>query len=363
MNTQEMNLKPWSQTQAKKYNWLYNYMNKNYTNVERLTYILDYKTTLINIIDSSKWSDSSKEGLFFMISRYLYNNDNNDPYIKIYSQKGFNISRIIEKKEGANIQNNNELINYRDHSYFMNILKNYDREPNKEHLPHLLLSMITLQPPLRTSFYTSVKFLTNIKDNNFTDNYLFFDNKECYYIVNTDKISKKRGTDIIYIVNNDLINLLKYSYYQNKRTYIFEKDGVQATQADILRYLRAITKVKGINMDIMRSSYITHYYKNKSYGEKNNIAHDMRHTQATGSKNYFKLIEDDRENDINDISILKNKIKILELEKEEAAKKDISNDKKKRNDIIYKINLKGVTPKPSTLLKYNITLDDNNKAY
>jgi len=36
---------------------------------------------------------------------------------------------------------------------------------------------------------------------------------------------------------------------------------------------------------------------------------------------------------------------------------------KRRRDIIYKINNKGVTPKEETLNKYNITYDDIKEKY
>ena len=67
------NVKPWSDIHKAKYNWLYNYMDKNYDNIVKETFIDDNKRALMGIIDNHEsWSDSSKDGLYFMISRYIY---------------------------------------------------------------------------------------------------------------------------------------------------------------------------------------------------------------------------------------------------------------------------------------------------
>ena len=47
------------------------------------------------------------------------------------------------------------------------------------------------------------------------------------------------------------------------RTYLFELNNKPITQNTILSYLRRITKVSEINIDMMRSSYINWFYENK----------------------------------------------------------------------------------------------------
>ena len=55
-----------------------------------------------------------------------------------------------------------------------------------EHYKHLLLMMLIKQPPLRTSFYTTAKFLRLYTQNNKTDNYIYITRKgklKIYYIL------------------------------------------------------------------------------------------------------------------------------------------------------------------------------------
>ena len=93
--------KPWTDAHTKKYEWLYNYMSKHYDNMDKVNYIEVNKRELMGIIEKNEnWSDSSKEGLLFMISRYLYNKKNNDRYVKIYSRKGFELMQKTKTKGG-----------------------------------------------------------------------------------------------------------------------------------------------------------------------------------------------------------------------------------------------------------------------
>ena len=68
----------------------------------------------------------------------------------------------------------------------------------KRNYERLILSLLILQPPLRTSFYRTATFITKIKDNG-TDNYILINKKKkvATFIVNNDKASnykvKKRN--------------------------------------------------------------------------------------------------------------------------------------------------------------------------
>ena len=65
-----------------------------------------------------------------------------------------------------------------------------------------------------------------------------------------------------------------------------------------------------------------------------------------------------------DIEITELKDKIIEMEqvfrKLHPDEKQLS---EMRNDILYKVNIKGVKPKPSTLNQYNIQYDDRTGMY
>ena len=53
------------------------------------------------------------------------------------------------------------------------LITDYDK-----HLEYLLLSLLTYQPPLRTSCYTSSKIIRSKKENDKINNFLLFQNVE-----------------------------------------------------------------------------------------------------------------------------------------------------------------------------------------
>jgi hypothetical protein len=378
-------VKPWTNIHKTKYEWLFNYLKKHYDDIKRESYIDDNKRALMGIIDKNKnWGDSSKEGLYFMISRYLFNKKNNDRYVKIYSQKGFELMKKTHDKEATNVLDEKEQENYKDREYFIDILKNTTEGSTlKTHYEYLLLSLLVLQPPLRTSFYNSAKLLKTLDTNNKKDNYIYINRRgkvHAYYFVNTDKASNYKlykmdpNLSKIEIEDPQLSNLLNESFKKYPRLYLFEINKKPVSQTTLLRMLRNITGVDGINFDIMRSSYITWYYKhNKQYGKRDELSKRMRHSQATASKNYLKIFDEENENELkeptqenyletisqlnNNIRELQNKLKVSEKEDNETVYK------KRRADIIYKINKKGVIPKSSTLDKYKILIDEKAKIY
>ena len=76
---------------------------------------------------------------------------------------------------------------------------------------------------------------------------------------------------------------------KNPRTYLLESNGKQIAQETLLRHLRNITKIEQINIDMMRSMYITHEYnKGITYNEKEELSLKMRNSVETSSKNITK---------------------------------------------------------------------------
>jgi hypothetical protein len=377
-------VKPWTTIHKSKYEWLFNYLKKHYDDIKRDSYIDDNKRGLMGIIDKNKnWGDSSKEGLYFMISRYLFNKKNNDRYVKIYSSKGFELMKKTHDKEATNVLDIKEQDNFKDREYFIDILKNKTEGSTlKTHFEYLLLSLLVLQPPLRTSFYNSAKLLKTIDTNNKKDNYIYINRRgkiHAYFIVNTDKASNYKlykmdaNLNKIEIEDQHLGNLLNESFKKYPRLYLFEINKKPISQPTLLRMLRNITGVENINFDIMRSSYITWFYKhNKQYGKREELSKRMRHSQATASKNYLKIFDED-ENELKEptnesyletISQLNNNIRQLQNKIKVSEKEDNPNvNKKRRSDILYKINNKGVIPKNSTLEKYNIQFNEVTKLY
>ena len=82
----------------------------------------------------------------------------------------------------------------------------------------------------------------------------------------------------------ELINILFDSYEKFSRKYLFENNGKQITQETLLRYSRSITKIEKLNIDMMRSMYITHECnKGVSYNKKEELSLKMRNSVETPS--------------------------------------------------------------------------------
>ena len=94
------------------------------------------------------------------------------------------------------------------------------------------------------------------------------------------------------------------------------------------------------------------------------LALQMRHSVMTAQKNYRKIIEENpTEKPVEELKleneILNNKLTNCESENTLTDAKY----NKRRRDIIFKVNNKGVTPKESKLDKYNIIYDDIKEKY
>ena len=378
--------KPWTAQHVKKFNWLYNWFSTNKENVNKETFIDENKRQLLSLIEKNEnWSNGSKEGLLFMIARYLYNKNNKDRYIKLYSEAGYQLLKDKENLEQQNQMDEKEKENHKTIEYLKNILESHDDKANEniiEHYKHLFLMMLIYQPPLRTSFYSSSKFLRLLIKDNKDTNYVYITRKgklKIYYIVNKDKASNYKLYNVnknlskIKIENEELVKFINESFIKYPRTYLFEVNTKPVSDAILLRWLRSITDTPLINIDMIRSAYITWFYENnKTYGSRDKLSREMRHSQATASKNYLKvsnepvLPPDEQINNLNN-EIIKLKIEIqnlnIKLVAYEGNNEIDKKFRKKRNDILFLLNNKNHTAKDVTIKKYDIIYDDSTKLY
>jgi hypothetical protein len=188
--------KPWTKQHIEKFTMLYNWFVKNHDDkATKENFIPENKRKLMSLIDKSHWAMGTREGIFFMISRHLFNKNNYDKYVKLYAQAGYDLKQAKDQIEGKNELDEKEKENYRSIEYLENCLELHKPKMNdniKEHYKHLLLMMLIKQPPLRTSFYTTAKFLRLQADNDKVNNYVYITRKgklKVYFIVNKDKAS------------------------------------------------------------------------------------------------------------------------------------------------------------------------------
>ena len=264
--------KVWSKVHAKLKKTMKNYLGKiEGSPLNEDTFIDEKKRVFSKIIESNpKWGDSNRMAYFYMISRYLDLKNPKDKYVKIYAQKGYDLQQKIEKETGQNKLDGKEVDSYRDYDYFRKILYNIPDEKDtlKSNYERLLLSVMILQPPLRTSFYRTATFINSIKDNNKKDNFIHINKrgkKSVTFIVNKDKASnykvykKNPALSLIKVESQELVDFIIDSLTRYPRKYFFENPSTKKSLDDnaLLRKLRDITKIKKVNFQMMRSIYIT----------------------------------------------------------------------------------------------------------
>ena len=371
----------WDINHIKKYGWLFNKLKVEHPNIKKDSYIHDIdKNTLLNFIKKSSLGISSKESLYFIVARWLEINEPNNNMISAFKQAGYNLKVQYESADMDNKLDDKEQQNYKEYSYFKTILDkiNFDKITNKrQHYESLLLALLVYQPPMRTSFYTSCLITTNPAVNT-VDNYIVLTHtksiiRRAYFYINKDKVSGSKSyadtsKKIIEIENKTLIDILFNSYDTYNRKYLLENNNKQIVYSALLRYLRNITNIPAINIDMMRSMYITNEYnKGLSYKQKEVLSLKMRHSVDIASKAYYKISDKAKPRD-EEIDILKTENNRLQVELLGLkAQLNIHNptDKlmhKRRTDVLFRLN-KGDASKSATLDKYDIKYNEDTKKY
>jgi len=225
----------------------------------------------------------------------LFTETNEKKKSEFWSKKGSEISQDVNQQERKSELTGNEIDNWKTQEEILKILNDIPLDSITNYNRFLLLALTTQQPPLRKNFYATVKFLIDPKKNDGVSNYVVIETKpkSCYYIVNNDKVSKhekfqdSEHTEIP-IENKDLINLLHNSYDQKKREYVFESDNNKPYSINTISAL-LLERPFNLNFNILRSSYITAFYKKNIYPqEREDLAIKMRHSKEISEKSYLK---------------------------------------------------------------------------
>jgi hypothetical protein len=365
----------WTSQHQERYNAIFSYLKNSLgLNINKDDYIetITPRLLLKYLTENPKWSDSTKENYLFTVARKL-NILKKKRNANQFSEEAFKLMNQRQENEGHNSLDAKEMEHWRPHSYFVELLKKYNQTGSttiQQHLKILLLTILTYQPPLRTSFYTTALFLREKNNNDKQHNYVYVNRRgasKVQYIVNKDKASNYKvynmNKNLSFIdVEGEAKQAIIDSYMNFPRNYLFEINNEPITDSTLLRWLREISGVSGITIDIMRSSYITWYYEtHPHYNDRDKLSRYMRHSQKTAQLNYNKVFTaEQKEDDCRETkkSLIEKEIQIKELLNKLNAygenKLDQQNFKKRRRDVIYNINSKGRTPRDDTLKKYDI---------
>lgn len=365
----------WSKVDEQKYSMLHTYLKNKIANIDEFSFITDHKRQIMSLVEANpSWASTTIENVLFAIAKFL-KLKGDLRYAKLYSQKGYEYMMRNRENEADNKQDEKELINYRDRQFFINVLDSikYDEITTiVGHYKYLLLALLTFQPPVRTSFYTSCKIIVRGKDDDKVNNFIRLSKRKpvtVQYVINQDKVSKtkvyamNKKLSIINLIDSKLINLVMDSFDKYPRTYLFEINNKPISQPTLLAWLRDITKVDGINIDMCRSSYINWYYEhNKSIAKREQLANMMRHSVLTSMRNYLKVLDDEKAAEKLPDNIIDLQTEVTRLKTDCAEPLGDREYRKRRRDAIRTMNAGGV-PRASTLAKYKITYDDTTKLY
>ena len=256
---------------------------------------------LFNILNE-KYTNRNTFSAIIGALKKLFHERNDETSYDFWQIIGLKVSERIRDAEFDNSLEGNEIKNWKSQDQIYDILQNIDVNNITNYNRYLLLSLCLFQPPLRKDFYLTAKFLFDPKKNNGKDNYILLRKKplRSYYIVNHDKVSKHEQFDepknkYIEIDDEKLVDILRSSYNQRKRSYVFESDKNEQYSPNTISKL-LLERPFNLNFNILRSSYITDFYNKHRYlREREDLARKMRHSRDTSEKNYYKrpLEEDD----------------------------------------------------------------------
>ena len=150
-----------------------------------------------------------------------------------------------------------------------------------------------MQPPIRME-YKDMEIVKSIP-NNKGRNYILQKNNQFSSIINKDKVSNIRGCSI-FTFSNELNEAILLSLRHYPRQYILSLNTnpskpVGKQSFEIL--LRSCFDNKIIGVDIVRASYITHFYNKRgvTMEQKEELAKLMRSSVAMASTIYHKIFK------------------------------------------------------------------------
>ena len=264
-----------------------------------------------------------------------------------------------------------------------------DKANNKYNLSWVLLSLYTLQPPLRQD-YVNMPIVSAIPKNK-KENYLLNKNGKYFVIIRRDKVIKSHGPEQ-FELSNELNNVINESLRAFPRQYILstQRDGTKPIQKQGFEsLLRSCFSPQRVSVDILRSAYVTHFYSDPrmTLKMKEELARKMRHSAAVAQREYQKI-------NVSGISqpdnlvvqryveapppiVVEKKpfnLKVWRKDYREKHKQEINQkardeykakkDEILRRHVLWNLNTQNTAvPKQSTIDKYNLKYDENKKCW
>ena len=345
--------------------------------------IITYTTTLVKIllyIDKYKFKDIARN--------YILETKSMQKSVEIKK-----LNNVLDQDQIKNFVHFNEIIEKREH--YLSKLKENPTDIKLNQYA-LILALNSYIPALRLDLLGIN--IVHTKPTDKTNNYIYIDNdKNVYIIINTDKVSHKKGSFTIDLNKDDIVdgdlqitdkeklkNLIKFSLNHIPRTKLLFSDNnvdESLSKKSYYRKLNDIFKPVKVTQNVFRRSYINYFYrKNITNKAKNRIANYMRNSWQEALKSYYFVNADEKKlstippppiipkkseakfdrNRYMKEYRLKNKTKLNEQRKFNRVKNKDSIAKNRR---LYNYNNKNIIPRPTTLIKHGIIHNEETGKY
>ena len=166
-----------------------------------------------------------------------------------------------------------------------------DKTNNKYNLSWVLLSLYSMQPPIRMEYKNML--IVNVLPKNKKQNFLLNKNGKYFVVIRDDKVIKSHGPDQ-FELSNELNNVINESSEAFPRKYILstQRDGNKpVNKQGFESLLKQCFSPQHVTVDILRSSYITHFYSDPrmTLKMKEELARKMRHSATIAQREYQKI--------------------------------------------------------------------------
>ena len=258
---------------AKNHTKIYEYITTHYTNKNTLKGHLSVLAGILKELDTQPRAQKRYSKMATELCLELQNESKNQELLPQRKQNFVFFEDIIKRREE-----------------FKQLFE-FNKTNNKYNLSWVLLSLYTMQPGIRME-YKCMEIISVLPKNK-KQNYLLNKNGKYFVIIRNDKVIRSHGS-ITLELSDELNNVINESLKAFPRKYILstQRDGNKPiNKQGFESLLKSCFSPQIVTVDILRSSYITHYYGDPRHSlkEKDEVARLMRHSSRIAEREYNKI--------------------------------------------------------------------------
>jgi hypothetical protein len=219
----------------------------------------------------------------------IKNNEIADEYKQIYSELGRQIIDDLKSQTPSSKFIDFEIIEAKRDE----LLREFKKHPGdtKLNMQSLILSLYTLQPPIRLE-YTDMKIIKRAPVDKEHGNYMWIKPNNEYWIIINDKVKNRYGTGELKLENDRLVRVIDQSLTFYPRSYVLSLLTKPNEPLKDQNFWRIVSEIfgKNIGVDTFRQAYVSNFYNNRPTNkQKKKLAIKMRHSEYSAGQTYDKI--------------------------------------------------------------------------